>query len=217
MAERLGIVLNKCNKKKVMFMRVSLITCFLATCLGVLAPPMAALAQDEVTQGGAAQDEDSRMKAVQLMLQRAEIVRFLAAEHIAFLASIDDLRTKQLMDDAAQVMAYSIVCNDDALEPVRLNQIAAETTLQIALLIDKSPINAQISDIMGSLSGPGRMMLVADVSSAVLMFKVGRRRGLFDALLTDFGTDRFCKGMGSNMRGRYHSLAAQFEEKPVPR
>lgn len=194
-------------------MRVSLITrCvttfLMAACIILSLPASRALAQDN-----AAQDEDSRLKAVQLMLQRAELLRFLAAEHIAYLASIEDLRTKQLMDDAAQVMAYNIVCNDKALDPARLNQIAAETTLQIALLIDKSPINTRISDIMGSLSGPDRMILVADVASAALMFKVGRRRGLFDALLTDFGTDRFCKGMGANMRSRYHSLAAQFEEE----
>lgn len=206
MAKRARTVLSIGNNKKVTSMRVSLITCLLGACLLVGQPPAPV----------AALDEQTRLKAMEFMLQRAELVRFLAAEHIAYLGNSDDMRTKQLLDNAAQVLAYNIVCNDDALDPATLNLIAAESTLQIALKIDSSPINKQISDVMGQLTGPDRMMLVADVSSAVLLFKVGRRRGLFDALLTDFGTDRFCKGMGANMRGRYHALAAQFETPAQP-
>jgi hypothetical protein len=38
------------------------------------------------------------------------------------------------------------------------------------------------------------------------MFEVGRRRGLFDALLTDFGKKRFCAGMQTDMRNRYNEI-----------
>jgi hypothetical protein len=108
-------------------------------------------------------------------------------------------------------MAFNLVCNDEAFSADVLNKIAAETTLTIALKIDGSPIGEKITQIMQSVSGEQRMTLVADVSSAVLMFKVERRRGLFDALITDFGPQRFCRGMGGNMRARYHALAAEYE------
>jgi len=187
-----------------------LITTAVATaCL--LAAPMAA-AQDAEPQPS---QRDQTVRSMQFMLKRAELVRMLAAQHLTY---IDDNRDKDelhLMDDAAQVMAFSLVCQDPEYDPVILNRIAAESTLQIALEVNGSPIEEAIAEAMGDMNARDRITLVADVSSNVLMFKIGRRRGLFDALLTDFGTARFCKGMQSNMRARYQSLAASLGD-PTP-
>jgi len=168
-----------------------------------------ALAQDE---DAAPNQREQMIKSMQYMLKRAEIVRMLAAQHLSYIDENRDKGELHVLDDAAQVMAFSLVCQDPDFDPAMLNKIAAESTLQIALKVEGSPIEESISQIMGELNSKERITLVADVSSAALMFKVGRRRGLFDALLTDFGTTRFCKGMRSNMRARYQGLATYLED-----
>lgn len=184
-----------------------LITAAVATAY-LLASPLAA-AQDAAPQPT---EQNQMAKSMQFMLKRAELVRMLAAQHLTY---IDDNRDKDelhLMDDAAQVMAFSLVCQDPEYDPVILNRIAAESTLQIVLQVNGSPIEAAITEAMGDMNAKDRITLVADVASNVLMFKIGRRRGLFDALLTDFGTARFCKGMQSNMRARYQGLATSLAD-----
>ncbi|WP_286828072.1 MULTISPECIES: hypothetical protein [Kordiimonas] len=183
-----------------------LITTAFAACMALT---LSAAAQEENSQPS---QQDQTVRSIQYLLKRAELVRMLSAQHLIY---IDDNRDKDelhLMDDAAQVMAFSLVCQDPSFDPATLNKIAAESTLQIALKVEGSPIEEAITDAMGELQGKDRITLIADVSSNVLMFKIGRRRGLFDALLTDFGTARFCKGMGSNMRARYQGLATHFKE-----
>lgn len=167
-----------------------------------------AAAEDENTN-----QQEQAFKSMQMMLKRAELVRLLAAEHLIYISSQRKKNDIHLMDDASQVMAFGLVCDDPSLDPAMMNKIAAETTLQIALAVNGSPIEDRITQVMGELAPTERLTLVADVSTTVLMFKVGRRRGLFDALLTDFGTDRFCKGMRTNMIARYNGLAAYLEEQ----
>ncbi len=52
------------------------------------------------------------------------------------------------------------------------------------------------------------MNLLGDVATTVFMFNVGRRRGLFDSLMTDFGKMKFCDGLRGNMRERYTTLTS---------
>lgn len=158
--------------------------------------------------------EDQILKSMGQMLKRAELIRMLAAIHLNHINSEDDKTDVRLMDDATQVLAYNLVCEDETFEIRMLNKIAAETTLKIAMKVDGSPVEAAMADALGNLTPQERLTLVADVSSTVLMFKIGRRRGLFDALLTDFGNQRFCKGLGAAMRDRYHSMAAYLGDDP---
>ncbi|WP_417460295.1 hypothetical protein [Kordiimonas sp.] len=153
-------------------------------------------------------EEERALQSMRFMLQRAELVRMLAAEHLQFLNENRNQSAFHLLEEASQVMAYNLICADDTMDVRMLNNIAAQSTLQVATLINKSPINDKITEIMGQLGERDRLILMGDISSTVVMFKIGRRRGLFDALLTDFGAKRFCAGMGNDMRRRYNGLVA---------
>ncbi len=153
-------------------------------------------------------EQERALQSMQFMLQRAEIVRMLAAEHLQYLNENRNQSAFHLLEEASQVMAYNLICADDAMDVRTLNTIAAKSTLQVATLINQSPINTKITDIMGALNERDRLILMGDISTTVVMFKIGRRRGLFDALLTDFGAKRFCSGMGNDMRRRYNGLVA---------
>ena len=153
-------------------------------------------------------EEERALQSMRFMLQRAELVRMLAAEHLQFLNENRNQSAFHLLEEASQVMAYNLICADDTMDVRMLNNIAAQSTLQVATLINKSPINDKITEIMGQLGERDRLILMGDISSTVVMFKIGRRRGLFDALLTDFGAKRFCAGTGNDMRRRYNGLVA---------
>ncbi|NVJ97852.1 MAG: hypothetical protein HWE25_06855 [Alphaproteobacteria bacterium] len=151
--------------------------------------------------------ETQAMKSMQHVLKRAEVVRLLAAEHLNYLEGEGATADVRMMEDGAEVMAFSLICDSAGLDPKMLNRIAAEATMKIALKVETSPIKDRMTQIMGDMRPEDRLNLVADVSSTALMFKIGRRRGLFDALLTDFGTGRFCRGMGGAIKKRYNDLA----------
>ncbi|TNE66408.1 MAG: hypothetical protein EP335_03845 [Alphaproteobacteria bacterium] len=148
------------------------------------------------------------LAAMRLMLGRAQAVRALAAEHLVYMDSKRDTPEVHLMEEAAQVMAYSLICEDKAMDPKTLNDIANETTLKIALLLQQSPAGQKLLEANAGRPDEERLAMIGDIASAALMFKIGRRRGLFDALMTDFGQARFCSGLGGDMRTRYNGLAA---------
>jgi hypothetical protein len=194
------IIITAC----IMFRFTKTITSFiLALCLAL---PLAA--QQEPSD----EEKERALEGMGFMLQRAEFVRLLAAEHLGYLNANRDKAAFFTLEEASQVMAYNLICEDDAMEPRQLNTIAAQTTLQVSLLLDASPAGKTMAEAMERLNPPERLALIADVSTAVLMFKIGRRRGLFDALLTDFGNKRFCSGMGSDMRRRYNGLVANLPQ-----
>lgn len=194
----------------------SLITTLTATGVLLTALPLSAQEEITVTRPQAKAEvapEDRVMQSMQFVLKRAELIRLLSAEHLNYLDSQNATSEVRLIEDGSEVMAYGLICNDETFEPRILNRIAAEATLKIALLVESSPIKARMTETMGELPADERMTLVADIASTVLMFKIGRRRGLFDALLTDFGNARFCKGMGSSIRKRYNNLAVFLDDK----
>ena len=154
------------------------------------------------------EDRERAMEGMSFMLRRAEFVRLLAAEHLGYLNANRDKAAFFTLEEASQVMAYNLICEDDSMDPRQLNNIAAQTTLQVSLLMESSPAGKTMAEAIKGMNPADRLELVADVSTAVLMFKIGRRRGLFDALLTDFGNKRFCGGMGADMRRRYNGLVA---------
>jgi hypothetical protein len=187
-----------------MFRLTKTITSFiLALCLAL---PLAA--QQEPSE----EEKERALEGMGFMLQRAEFVRLLAAEHLGYLNANRDKAAFFTLEEASQVMAYNLICEDEAMEPRQLNTIAAQTTLQVSLLMDASPAGKTMAEAMERMNPAERLSLVADVSTAVLMFKIGRRRGLFDALLTDFGNKRFCSGMGADMRRRYNGLVANLPQ-----
>lgn len=177
---------------------------------------VAAVCLSLLTSNARAQENDKQTRAVQsmqFMLARAELVRLLAAKHLNYLDSQNATAEARLVEDGSEVMAFSLICEDETFEPAMLNRIAAEATLKIALMVETSPVKESITEIMGNLAPEERMTLVADMSSMVLMFRIGRKRGLFDALLTDFGTRRFCTGMKSGITKRYNDLSAFLGDK----
>ncbi|WP_262690964.1 hypothetical protein [Kordiimonas aestuarii] len=176
----------------------------------LLSAGMSATARDAEQENApdARTQQEQKLEGLRFMLRRAEFVRLLAAEHLQYLNANRDKAAFHMLEEASQVMSYNLICDDEAMDGRTLNNIAAQTTLQISTLIDESPAGETMAEAMKTLGVGDRLVLLADVSTAVFMFKIGRRRGLFDALLTDFGPKRFCSGMGSDMRRRYNGLVA---------
>lgn len=147
-------------------------------------------------------------KSMTYMLRRAKLVRTLAAQHILYLGeNVADPELKML-EDATQVVAFDLVCSDDTFDPNVLDQLATESSYLIAAQTPRSPIAATLSDIAAEQTVQERMNLLGDISTTVFMFQVGRRRGLFDSLMTDFGKTKFCDGLRGNIRESYASLTS---------
>lgn len=151
-------------------------------------------------------------RSMSYMLRRAKLVRTLAAEHLVYIGENAAKPDLHLVEEASQVIAYDLVCSNGNFEPAALDQMATESTYRIAVEVSNSPIVGTLSDIGQQQSIQERMNLLGDVSSTVFMFQVGRRRGLFDSLITDFGKEGFCTGMLTNMRQRYESIASARED-----
>lgn len=155
-------------------------------------------------------------KSMNFMLRRAKLVRSLAAEHLVYIAKNAADPQLHIVEEASQVVAYDLVCENDQFDPAVLDQMTTESTYRIAIAAGKSPIAATLTELGQRQSIPERMSLLGDMAATVFMFQVGRRRGLFDSLITDFGTDKFCTGMSTNMRQRYDSIVASAEERANP-
>jgi len=166
-------------------------------------------AQDSVPAdpAGPGSDDKSVQQSVNHMLRRAQLTRALAAEHLIYIKSNRDEAEVRIIEDATQVMAFNLICEDEKITPKVLNQIATDTSFKIAMMAGRSTISEKLAKIAARQSIEDRMELIGDVATTVLMFEIGRRRGLFDALLTDFGQKRFCKGIQADMRTRYNGLA----------
>jgi len=147
-------------------------------------------------------------KSMTYMLRRAKLVRTLAAQHILYLGENADAPDLKMLEDATQVVAFDLVCSDDTFDPQVLDQLATESSYRIAAQAAKSPIAQMLGDIGRQQSIEERMNLLGDVSTTVFMFQVGRRRGLFDSLTTDFGKDKFCDGLRGNIRESYTALTS---------
>jgi len=147
-------------------------------------------------------------RSMTYMLQRAKLVRTLAAQHSVYLTENADQPELHLIEEASQVVAFDLVCSDDTFDPKVLDQLATESNYRIAVQAAKSPIAGTLADIGRQQSIRERMNLLGDVATTVFMFNVGRRRGLFDSLMTDFGKVKFCNGLRGNMRERYNMLAS---------
>lgn len=158
-----------------------------------------------------APDEDFQ-KSVQHMLNRAQMTRALAAEHLVYIRNNSKDSTVHQIDEASQVMAYNLICSDEKIDAKTLNQIATGTSFQIAMLTGKSTIGDKLMKVGAQKTVNERMELIGDIATSVLMFEVGRRRGLYDALLTDYGEKRFCDGLRDDTRARYNTLIADFNE-----
>jgi len=168
-------------------------------------------AQIETEKAPSFEDKDVQ-RSIQYMLERAQFIRTLAAEHLVYLNSNRQSADIRLMEDAAQVMAFDLVCEDEKIEAKILNNIAADTSFKIAMMAGNSSISDQLAKITATQSIHERMDLVGSIATTVLMFKIGRRRGLFDALISDYGVKRFCAGMQADMRTRYNDLASNLGE-----
>lgn len=147
-------------------------------------------------------------RSIQYMLERAQLTRTLATDHLGYLKENRALPEIRLMEDASQVMAFNRVCDDEKIITKTLNHIAADTSFRIAMLSGESTISERLERITASQAVNKRMELIGDIATTVLMFEVGRRQGLFEALVTDFGVKRFCSGMQDDMRTRYNDLAS---------
>ncbi len=143
------------------------------------------------------------------MLRRAKLLRTLAAQHILYLGENAELPELHLVEEASQVVAFDLVCSDETFDPVALDRMATESNYRIAVQAAQSPIADTLSEIGREQSIQERMNLLGDISTTVFMFQVGRRRGLFDSLMTDFGKTKFCNGLRPNMRDRYNALTAK--------
>lgn len=145
-------------------------------------------------------------KSMTYMLRRAKLVRTLAAQHILYLGENAGEPELKMLEDATQVVAFDLVCSDDTFDPNVLDQLATESSYLIAAQTPASPIAATLSDIAAGQTVQERMNLLGDISTTVFMFQVGRRRGLFDSLMTDFGKTKFCDGLRGNIRESYTAL-----------
>lgn len=145
-------------------------------------------------------------RSMTYMLRRAKLTRTLAAEHLLYLSSNGEIPEMHLVEEASQVIAFDLVCSDAILKPDMLDEIATSSSYRIAAQVGTSPIAPKLADLAREQTVQERMDLLGDVSTTVFMFQVGRRRGLFDSLITDFGEQRFCDGMRANMRERYYLL-----------
>ena len=152
-------------------------------------------------------------KSMNFMLRRAKLVRTLAAEHLVYIAQNAADPELHIVEEASQVVAYDLVCENGQFDPIALDQMTTESTYRIAIAAGQSPIAATLTELGQRQTIPERMSLLGDLASTVFMFQVGRRRGLFDSLITDFGMDKFCTGMRANMRARYDSIVASAEER----
>jgi len=148
------------------------------------------------------------MKSMGYMLRRAQLTRTLASEHLDYIKKNRDRDEMRALEDASQVMAFNLICEDEEMDAKALNQIAADTSFKIAMMAGTSSIGRQLTNIARKQTVEERMELIGDISTTVLMYEIGRRRGLFDALLTDFGQKRFCAGMQTDMRTRYKEIVA---------
>lgn len=148
------------------------------------------------------------MKSMGYMLRRAQLTRTLASEHLDYIKKNRDKEEMRALEDASQVMAFNLICEDEEMDVKALNQIAADTSFKIAMMAGTSSIGQQLTSIARKQTVEERMELIGDISTTVLMYEIGRRRGLFDALLTDFGQKRFCAGMQTDMRTRYKEIIA---------
>ena len=119
----------------------------------------------------------------------------------------------RLIEDSSQVLAYDLICNTADMDPEKLGRIANDASYLIAKLAANG---SELSDRLGHMgqnqSLDGRLELLGDIAATVLMYEIGRRRGLFDALLTDFGSKRFCTGMRADMRTRYNDMVSDLAE-----
>ena len=151
--------------------------------------------------------------SMNFMLRRAKLVRTLAAEHLVYIAENASDPELHIVEEASQVVAYDLVCENGQFDPVALDQMTTESTYRIAIAAGQSPVAATLTELGQRQTIPERMSLLGDLASTVFMFQVGRRRGLFDSLITDFGMDKLCTGMRANMRARYDSIVASAEER----
>jgi hypothetical protein len=170
---------------------------------------------DPQTAGAAPATEEEIRKqyarSMTFMLQRAKLTRSLAAQHEQFLNDNAVEADMHLIEDASQVMAFDMVCSDETMTPESLDQIATATSYRIAVTAGRSPIVETLNELGQRQTVRERMNLLGDVSSTVFMFKVGRRRGLFDSMIADFGEKKFCNGMRANMRDRYNTLNTEVQ------
>lgn len=173
----------------------------------------ATIAQNAAPQDNGAQNgmpteaqQQKILKSIDHMLRRAELTRSLAAEHLEYIKSNRDKAETRLLEDASQVMAFDLICDDEKMDYQSLNQIAADASYKIGMMAGNSTIAGRLREISKTKSVEERMELIGDVATTVLMYEIGRRRGLFDALLTDFGKKRFCAGMQTDMRTRFNEM-----------
>ena len=152
-------------------------------------------------------------KSMTYMLRRAKLVRTLSAQHILYLGENAEMPDLKMVEDATQVVAFDLVCSDDTFDPLMLDQLSTESSYRIAAQAAKSPIAQMLGDIGRQQSIEERMNLLGDISTTVFMFQVGRRRGLFDSLMTDFGKEKFCNGLRPNIRESYNSLTTNDDKK----
>ncbi len=183
---------------------IRLVYCTLLLSVGALDINAQPIEQDEAPNF----DDPKVQRSIQYMLERAQLTRTLAAEHLIYLNENRTSADIKLMEDAAQVMAFNLVCNDEKIVEKTLGHIAADTSFRIAMLAGESTISQRLAQITSSQEVNHRMELIGDIATTVLMFEVGRRQGLFEALVTDFGVKRFCSGMQDDMRTRYNDLAS---------
>lgn len=152
-------------------------------------------------------------KSMTYMLRRAKLVRSLAAEHILYLGENADKPELHLVEEASQVIAFDLVCDTGAQQPEMLDQLATESTYRIAVQAGQSPIAKTLAELGQQQPVEARMELLGDIASTVFLFQVGRRRGLFDSLITDFGKEKFCTGMQANMQERFQSLTSDTDRR----
>lgn len=198
-------------------MRSTFILCFL---VAVSAITLQASAQQNETQTQEQPkpeltEEELRAryeKSMSYMLRRADLARALAAELLVHMDKNAAAPEIHLIEEASQVLAFDVVCGDEVINANGLQHIATTSTYKIAVVAGQSPIVAKLSEISQQQPIRDRMNLLADISTIVFMHNIGRRRGLFDSLITDFGTESFCNGMRTNMRDRFNTLTSDLEE-----
>jgi len=168
--------------------------------------------QDETQSSNrepSAAEREQILKSMDYMLRRAQMTRSLATAHLEYIKETRGKEELQLLEDASQVMAFHQICEDQEMDKKQLNQIAADSSFKIAMMAGNSTIGPRLARLAQKQSVDERMELIGDVATTVLMYEIGRRRGLFDALLTDFGKQRFCAGMQADMRTRYQAMSAK--------
>lgn len=152
--------------------------------------------------------QEQYVRSMNYMLKRAKLTRGLAAQHMQFVTQNASDADARKIEDASQVVAYDFVCPDEIMQPAKLDQIATEASYRIAVMAGQSPIAKSLQELAKQQTIGERMELLGDITTTTFMFMVGRRRGLFDSLITDFGQSKFCAGMQQNMRGIYTGLTA---------